>query len=76
MSYYDYRSYLNTIIDWLEKIYNWLNSSSLDNVDAQLSSVVSDLSSLISTTDIVLKLLKWILIIILVKLFASFCRAR
>lgn len=79
--YYDYRTYLNSIIHLLENIYSFLTGSGIESeyfngVTASLSDVLSDLSSIISSTDVILKLLKWILILALVKLFASFCRAR
>lgn len=79
--YYDYRTYLNSIINLLENIYSFLTGSGIESeyfkgVTASLSDVLSDLASIISSTDVILKLLKWILILVLVKLFASFCRAR
>lgn len=81
MGYYDYRSYLQSIISILENIYSFLTGSGIkeeyfNEVTSSFSNVLQDLTSIISSTDVILKLLKWILILLLVKLFSSFCRSR
>lgn len=79
--YYDYRSYLSSIIDLLQSIYEFLTQSGIkpeyfDGISSSFADVLQDLSSIISSIDFILKLLKWVLIVLLVKLFSSLCRFR